>query len=96
MLSLSALGLPLDVLWGSFGRLRAHMGSPWGAFWNLLKIGSHFPSKKADIAAPALKNKHPVILPQIPGIPAKWCQEPLLGPHLHTHRDMSFTNSLKK
>ena len=29
---------------GPFGRLRAPMGSPWGIFCNLFKIGHHFPS----------------------------------------------------
>ena len=48
---LAALGLPLDVLWDPFGRLRAPMGSPWGVFWNLFKIGHHVLSKKADITA---------------------------------------------
>ena len=75
-----ALGLPLAVLWSPFGRLGAPVGSLWGVFWNLLKTGRHFPRKMGDITAPAHKNKPPVILPPHP---RKWCQEPLLGPHLH-------------
>ena len=64
-----ALGLPLAVLWSPFGRLGAPVGSLWGVFWNLLKIGRHFPRKMADITAPAHKNKPPVILPRLPAVP---------------------------
>ena len=55
-LPLAALGVPLDVLWDPFGRFRAPIGSLWGIFWNLFKIGHHFPSTKADITVHVHKN----------------------------------------
>ena len=75
--------------WGPIGHPGAPVGSLCGIFWNLLKIGSRFPGKKTESLRLRTRIKSPIILPgipAIPAIPAKWCQEPLLGPHLHTHR----------
>ena len=75
---------PFGGPWSPFGRLRTPAEPLWGVFWNLLKIGHHFPSIKADIRyhRACILPAHPRIAaeaPEAPGVAA----EPLLGPRHH-------------
>ena len=42
----------LGSFWLSFGAPLAFRGVPWGIFWNITKIGHHFPSKWAASPQP--------------------------------------------
>ena len=91
-----SFGVPLVVLgllWDPFGAPWAPVGSLWvtcgiplGCLLDFVENWTSFSEEKRQTTAPAHKMKPPGILPPLPAAARKWCQELLLGPHLHTRR----------
>jgi hypothetical protein len=90
--SWGSCGIPLGRLgrlWGPFGSL---VESHWGVFWIFLLLDVTFRGKTSKPLRLRIKTSRSEFsrryppLPAAPATPRKRCQEPLLGPHLHTRR----------
>jgi len=88
---LAPFGHPLGSLWGTCGIPLGRLGLPCGVFWILLKIGRHVRANVPFSRYCYSKSSLPWFSTGASGAwpcPAKWCQEPLLRPHVHTRRGL--------
>ena len=69
--------------------LEATMGAHGEPMVARMKVGIIFRANGPQVLRLPTKSRPPLFASGSPGSPAylrKWCQEPLLGPHLHTRR----------
>ena len=87
----ASLGIGCMAMFAAFPStiLEAAMGAHGEPMVARMKDGIIFRANGPEVLRLPTKSSLPLVARRSRGSPAyprKWCQEPLLGPHLHTHR----------